>query len=90
MRLITGSLLLSIEISINFSKPSERRFVFAVQTVMEVDQGVVALHILIQRMEQVPEIQRPRLDYNIRNPERMTNGKIFFTGLCFIDHSTRD
>lgn len=45
---------LSIKFRISLSEPSERGLVLAVESVMEVDNSVIALHVLVQEMLQIP------------------------------------
>ena len=45
---------LSIHFSVNLSEPRQRRLVVAPQTVVTVEQGVVLLHNLVQKIFPIP------------------------------------
>lgn len=45
---------LPVKLSVGVSQPAQRRFVLAGQPVVEVDQGVVALYVLVQSSFKIP------------------------------------
>ena len=49
---------LSVQLFVDLVQPAEAGLVPAGEAVVEVDQGVVLLHILVQRQENVPDHNR--------------------------------
>lgn len=47
-------IILPVELAVRLSQPLQRRFVAALQTIMEVNQYVVHLHVLVQCDLQIP------------------------------------